>query len=1623
MKKYNYLKKRIISTLLSMIMVLAVFGTAPAALLVGADEPVVVSVSTELLNMDGDQTEDGLFMSYHHWGTIVDRWGINYWETHNDGVLYFSLTDTEGDNLRRSPDPQSVVITVTYSDGEHYDGGWRDNAFRLRYLNWDGTYEDIVESDNVFMERTGEVKTVSFTIPNMILNSRFNDHHDFQILSTFNTWISKVEVAAFTEPPIEHLTSLSAELDANGQQINRGLEMSYPDNASIAVNHNNSGNWYWQINDEIYFKLIANDYLNKSPEPQPVKITVTYLDEGSGLFKPYYFNGGNVFTHPGVQLSGTDTIKTTEFILEDIILNGGRNTHDFSIDGTAALISKIEIEKYTGDEELIRANMTGAIEKNAAIRLFSEHSEFNTIYYTDDGSDPADAANTNRKTFDTNNLPRIVDDGLTVIKAVLADFSGNAFGKVCEFKYFVGPVWAEFNNAHGPVTYDSVGLRAWPGDNPAWVTPDEVGGRQAWRLQGGSASYIYVDIDDDFMYNEAVDVDIIVEYYDWPASFYPGGTVDGWFNMLAPNGDYYDWAKNTSKVELTGSGEWTSYTFSFHGTPFANPSFINGADFRVGLWFGYSGQAPRDLAISKITVVRKQLPPALDITPKSAGNKTGFIFTNGETFDLSVDIQSKTAESFTGDVEFNIYDQNGRVVEAIKNHNNITFDPGEMVTVTPDLSQITQYGAFTLQVDVKSNTQGGYDVQTQTAEFPFSRVYSIDYDAIGSDVKKASLFGAATHLGQTKEQTDNNLKLAKLAGITWIRDECAWEKVETSRGVYNIPENYRYYLEEANRLGINILLCLDYGNILYDGGRAPHTAEGREAFAAYAAYMAQQFPFITHFEVWNEWNGDWGINSPAGENWANQPVIYGKLFIETSDAVKAVNPNAKLIAGGLSGAAVNWLVRMMNAQGNLAIADNDRDRYSPQEIYDAMDGVSFHPYVFPNSPESGRLENTLRDASKRIFTDLGFEPKPIYSTEVGWPAHEAAGGTGVSALTAAVYVPRMYAAAAKNADISGQVIYYELQNGGTNINDREDNFGMIRMFRAPEPVPFAANPKYVSASAYNAIMMGTKFKAGYDYGADIYAYHFERNGNGGNDVLMLWSTSPSPANIGINIGGDSETVDYYDIWGNKQSLRAIGGVVTVSVTGEPVYLAGRFDDDAVKEPVDGQSHIYPDKDEYYAVTGHDSGYTFEIQLERSVELTNAVSAGYYEISMLGGFSVKNGLSFGAGNIDLLEFEIDKSVAAGTYYMIITAKDGEQTLAAFNITVHVVLPYSVSAAPYPVINKGVFDGLWERRAERKNDRNLPVSGNIGILLPHEWSGAEPQNFNINANQTAELKIDLPGKPDSYQIYDLRLEIEMDGDKTSIDKKISFLYAPKAQTPLTIDGNIGDEWSDAMEIILDDAGQWQGEGSWNGISDLSAVMRVKWDDDYLYVSAEVTDDVHFQPDTGEHSWANDIIQLAVDPMRAVQIGSMHNTEIGLGITGSGEPFTYKWHAIHGNVFGEPLRNSQFAGIRDESDKKTYYEAAIAWSEVLPPAMSPGDGLSIGYSFLINDNDDITGAAIRKGYLGYMGGIGSGKNMFEYGDLVLVETETTILPGDVNGDGKVEVADLVALARHIAEFEQLD
>ncbi len=257
---------------------------------------------------------------------------------------------------------------------------------------------------------------------------------------------------------------------------------------------------------------------------------------------------------------------------------------------------------------------------------------------------------------------------------------------------------------------------------------------------------------------------------------------------------------------------------------------------------------------------------------------------------------------------------------------------------------------------------------------------------------------------------------------------------------------------------------------------------------------------------------------------------------------------------------------------------------------------------------------------------------------------------------------------------------------------------------------------------------------------------------------------------------------------------------------------------------------------------------------------------------------------------------------------------------------------------------------------------------GMRVTRAWGTRDWIAKRDDPLKVDELPIVLDGRPTL---------VEGDLSKVTVTKVVC-REAPEGKRPKNVVYRVPDKIGRATPAA--DAGRTQEydfgadadyrlvlETPRKGREDLDAKFSAKWDCDNLYLRVTVSDDVFCQKETLEESWKGDGIQMAFQELGLEGDTAGNHTELDLALTPDGTK-VYRRAAQSGAAPGE-IKEVELKVDRD--GLRTVYNIKIPVKSVDLPALKPDT--IIGFSMLVNDND----GPVRKGYLHWGDGIGTGKN----------------------------------------------
>lgn len=391
-------------------------------------------------------------------------------------------------------------------------------------------------------------------------------------------------------------------------------------------------------------------------------------------------------------------------------------------------------------------------------------------------------------------------------------------------------------------------------------------------------------------------------------------------------------------------------------------------------------------------------------------------------------------------------------------------------------------------------------------------------DAGGAPIAAAgSRFGIGIHA--LDDENIAQLGVLRQIGLTHVRFDLEWNQVEQVAGVYDFDSYYGRLRTALQAAGVVILPVAAYRNPLYDNGRSPSSAAGRAAFARYAAAAAAYFRGSANgIEIFNEPNLVGFSDGACGTT----PQCYLPLLQASSARVRAQVPGVPVVGPSAFASDNAWISRLLG----LGAAP-------------ALDVLSLHPYRYPSAPDT--LGSQLADLADVLAQRGGDRSIPVWITEMGWPTGSS---VGVSESDQADdLIQSQTIALASGVE---RLYWYELIDSGTDPDDKEDHFGLLRAPTAPGNAP---RPKpALAAQATVVAQIGERPSSGGGQDGPVTSYQF---GSGADAVRVLWSSGLTA----VDVVGNS-ALSAVDRFGSGLGGASSGRSMRLQLSNHPVIVHG-----------------------------------------------------------------------------------------------------------------------------------------------------------------------------------------------------------------------------------------------------------------------------------------------------------------------------------------------------------------------------------------------------------------------------------------------------------------------------------
>lgn len=414
--------------------------------------------------------------------------------------------------------------------------------------------------------------------------------------------------------------------------------------------------------------------------------------------------------------------------------------------------------------------------------------------------------------------------------------------------------------------------------------------------------------------------------------------------------------------------------------------------------------------------------------------------------------------------------------------------------------------------------------------------------AMNASVSAAGL-SVTTHASKTWD-ADSTISAAREMKSEWIRDEIRWKQVEWTKGNFALPTDASWssWVNKAVENGIKPLCILGFGNGVYQenndeytslhiptygtktGAAAVKEQEYWDSWERYVNLVATTYKGkIKAYEVWNEPNHESFNNDINPEN-------YAKLYLATRALIKAIDPEAVVLCGSVTGAGrtdrafINSVLDYIKNNGGLS----------------QIDAFAIHLYTHGDIPEAGYL-TSLETLYSLTFAVKGYTGD-IWMTENGtYTGTYTDSVTEAEQAAIAVRQAAIYDSFLKSKSIKGINVWYDLKNDGTNLSDKESNFGLMY-------ADFTPKPAYTAVSLFNSLTKGMEFNALYQ-SSDKYIAEYT---NGKKYTFVAWKTGSGTGTVTVTVPHEDTKV--YSLDGAVVQNVSETGSRTFTVTSSPVII-------------------------------------------------------------------------------------------------------------------------------------------------------------------------------------------------------------------------------------------------------------------------------------------------------------------------------------------------------------------------------------------------------------------------------------------------------------------------------------
>lgn len=229
----------------------------------------------------------------------------------------------------------------------------------------------------------------------------------------------------------------------------------------------------------------------------------------------------------------------------------------------------------------------------------------------------------------------------------------------------------------------------------------------------------------------------------------------------------------------------------------------------------------------------------------------------------------------------------------------------------------------------------------------------------------------------TPDQLKTALDDAKRLGMDYVRVDFGWQDYQSFANYAPDFSKFDNVVAAANARGLKILATIDFpppwarSSACKDTAACPPASNALFANFVKKAVARYSARGVHHWEVWNE---------PNIVAWSPKPnpADYTKLLVTVSAAIRASDPHAFILMGGLAADHSSPNAPFISPYDFITAVAKDGG-------LKAVDGVAYHPYP-DGDPATSKTFEAISQSPTSIITALnqaGVPNMPIWITETG----------------------------------------------------------------------------------------------------------------------------------------------------------------------------------------------------------------------------------------------------------------------------------------------------------------------------------------------------------------------------------------------------------------------------------------------------------------------------------------------------------------------------------------------------------------------------------------------------------------------------------------------------------------